>query len=171
MSTVAVWVSCSERQTSKSPCSSWMGRLAPSRRTRVHDRLLQVQVERIAELVGLRVLRPVDAAGPASATLVLAEAFLLELGVDLAQCRLSDLARASRRQLPGVAALADVAGVFQDLEELLQFLQRFGRFIAEKLLQLLHVDVFDVAAVLGALELALQLVHVLHVAHEAASPR
>src|SRR3712207_8278614 len=51
------------------------------------------------------------------------------------------------------------SGVFQDLEELLELLERLRRLLAEDLLQPLLVDVVDVAAVLGALELALQLVH------------
>src|SRR5262249_25835012 len=84
----------------------------------VHDRPVEVEVEGIAELVALGVVGAVDAL-TGVVDLVLAGLLFLELSVDLAEGFLADLAGAARRELPGVAALADVAGVLEDLEEFL----------------------------------------------------
>jgi hypothetical protein len=97
---------------------------------------------------------------------VLAERIVLELRVDLAERFLADLSRAARRQLVAVALAPEVPLLLQDLQELLELVQCLSRFVAEQFAQLLLVDVFDVAAVLRALELALQLVHGLHAVHQ-----
>src|SRR3712207_7813796 len=54
---------------------------------------------------------------------------------DLAERLLADLARAARCQLPGVALAANVAGVLEDLQEVLELLERLRCLVAEDLFQ------------------------------------
>ena len=92
--------------------------LRPLAEDGVHHGLAQIEVEGVAELVLLRLI-DAFAAGTALAQGVLAVVGLLELGVDLSQSLLADLADATRRQLPVAALAPDVARLLQYLQELL----------------------------------------------------
>ena len=131
----------------------------------VADRLFEVQVERIAELVELRVVGAVAVAA-GFRHVVFAEGLALEVGVDFGQRFFADLARAARRELPGVAVLADVTGFFEQFEQVLELFERFARFLAQQLLELVRIDVIEVAAVLHLFERALHLIQLLHVVHQ-----
>jgi len=78
----------------------------PCRSHRVHHGALQIEQERIAELVDLGVVGAV-AADPAEVRLVAADAVLLQLGEDVAQRLLPDLADGAGRQLVLIALLLD----------------------------------------------------------------
>ena len=69
-----------------------------------------------------------------------AEAVLLQVGEDVVQRLLADLADAARRQLERSPFLLDVAGLLEQLAELLELLQRLRRVVAEQAAQLLRVD-------------------------------
>ena len=97
---------------------------------------------------------------------MVADALPLQLRVDLGEGALADHARAARRQLPRVALAPDVALALEDLEQLAQLVDRLGSLVAEQLAQVFEVDTVDVAVVLGALQLALQAVDVLHLRHQ-----
>src|SRR6185437_16073852 len=97
------------------------------------------EVERVAELVLLRIVAALTAAAVV-ADGMLTEGVLLELRVDLAERLLSDLARATGREFPVVALAADVARFLQHFEELLELVERLRRLFAEQLPQLLLVD-------------------------------
>ena len=97
---------------------------------------------------------------------VFAEALVLEVGVDLGEGFLADFAVAAGGEFPGVAGFADVAGVFEDFEEVFELVEGFAGVFAEELFEGVDVDFVEVAAVLGALELAFEFIHVLHFAHE-----
>ena len=131
----------------------------------VHDRLAEVEVEGVAELVGFGLVGAL-AALALIALGVLTVGGLLELIVDLAHGLLLDLADAARGELPLVALFADVASLLKDFEEVLELLEGVGGFFAEQLAELVLVDVVEVAAVLGLFELLFELVDVLEVAHE-----
>ena len=100
----------------------------PSRYMRVHDRLAEMSRwngspnSYVFVLVGA-----FAAACRCRGSACLPKVSLLELRVDLAERLLADLAGAARRQLPAVALLADVAGLFEDFEELLELVERLAR--------------------------------------------
>ena len=68
-------------------------------------------------------------------------------------------------EFPGVALLLEVAGLFEELEQVLELFEDLAGFLAHQLLELVGVDVVDVAAVLDSLEGSLEFVELLHVAH------
>ena len=122
-------------------------------------------MERIAELVELGVVGAVAVAA-GFGHIVFAERLALEVGVDFGQRLFADFARAARGQLPGLAVFADVAGFFEQFEQRFQLVERLARFLAEQLFELVRIDAVDVAAVLHLLQRPLQLVELLHVAHQ-----
>ena len=75
-------------------------------------------MEGVAEFVAFGVVGAV-AVATLLGHIVLAEGLLLEVRVDLGECFFADPAVAARGQLPAVAALLDVAGFFQQLQQLL----------------------------------------------------
>ena len=128
---------------------------------RVADGPLHVQVEGVAELVRLVVVHALAGAAELR-DLVVAQAVLLELRVDLTERLLADHAGAARRQLPGVALAPDVAGLLEDVEQLLQFVDGVDRVVAQQVPQLVEVDGIEVPVVLRPLQLALEAVDLLH---------
>ena len=79
---------------------------------RVHQGLLQVEEERVAELVGLGVVRAV-AARPAVLDGVTAEAVALEVPEDVLERLVADLADGARGEAELIALPLEVPGLFQ----------------------------------------------------------
>ena len=122
-------------------------------------------MERVTELVRLGLVQPLAVASRLWHGVV-AQAVLLQLLVDLGEGALADHARAAWGQLPLVALAADVAGLLQHLEQLLQLLELLGGVIAQEVAELVQVHVLQVARVLGALQVALHVVDVVHLRHQ-----
>ena len=78
----------------------------------VGDCVFEVQVEWVAEFVGLGVVGTIAVAA-GFGDVVLAEVLSLEVGVDLGEGFLADAAVAARSELPGVALFLEVAGLFE----------------------------------------------------------
>src|SRR5206468_11834106 len=113
-----------------------VGRVDAHRRARalaldgVHQRLAQVEQERIAELVGLRLVELV-AAGAPPVHRVATEAVALEPGEDVAQRLVADLPDGARRQLQLVAVALEVPRLLEALGELAQSLQVLARLLGD----------------------------------------
>ena len=89
------------------------------------------------------------------------EPVLLQVGEDLLQRLLADLADAPRRQLHAFAVAADEARLLQHPRHVLELLQVAPRLFAQQPLDLVEVQVVQVAAPPDLLQLLLELVHVL----------
>ena len=99
----------------------------------------QVEVEGVAELVGLGGLLTV-VAGPRPGGAVVAHPVLGQLGEQVGEGLLADPADALRGQLEATLALVDEAGVGQLLGQLGQPVERPGGVVAEVLPHLVEVD-------------------------------
>ena len=148
-----------------------VGRVDAHRRARalaldgVHQRLAQVEQERIAELVGLRLVELV-AAGAAPVHRVAAEAVALEPGEDVAQRLVADLPDGARRQLQLVAVALEVPRLLEALAQFAQSLEVLARLLAEQPLHALGIHVLELLQRADAPHLALEVVQLLQLLHE-----
>ena len=138
---------------------------APAVEQSVPDSALQVQVERVTELVLLRVAVAFSA-GASHVHLVLADSVALYLRKDVLHSLLADSPDPLGRQLQPVALPGHVAGLLQHPGDALKLLQVSPCVVAEKLLHLIQVQVIKVASACGLAYLALQLVHALKLPHQ-----
>ena len=129
------------RSTSKSSGDRRTGvPRAAARQIALRDRLLDVEVERVAELVGL-VLVGALVADAGALELVPAGAVLASACGTGRRAPSGRCARMpSRRELVAALALLDQPGVLEHLGQLGQPLERAGRVVAEQLAGLVDVD-------------------------------
>ena len=152
ISTVLERVRCSVRSISKSSGCKLDGvpvtpRAAPAEG--VADRALQVELERVAVLVGLGVVRPLVAVAEA-VHLVLTDLVLGQLGEQVAQGVGADRPQPLRRQLEAALLLLDEPGLGEHPGQLGEPLQRAGGVVAEQVADAVHVGLGQGAGV-GAL--------------------
>ena len=122
---------------------------------RVVHRGREVQVERVAVLVGLRRLLAV-VPGAGAQRRVVADAVLVDLAEEVGQRLLAQAAHALGRQLDAPALLLDQPGVGQRLGQVGQAVERPGRVLAHVLAHLVQVDLAQRGRRRGRLE------HLLH---------
>ena len=106
---------------------------------RVAYRLLDIEVERIAELVRL-VLVGALVAGPGFFRLVTTGAVLEQLAEEVAECLLADGAHRARRELVAAFALLDQARVFEHARQIRESCEGAGRVVAEQIACPVDVD-------------------------------
>ena len=132
---------------------------------RVADRALDVEVERVAELVGLRVHRPL-VAEPGPGELVLAELVAGQLGEEVVERVLADAAEPGRGQLVAALPVLDEPGLLEHLGQLGHLLEAVGRFVADELPGPVEVDLGQRTGVGGAAHQLLELVEVAELVHD-----
>ena len=137
----------------------------PARWSRVADRALDVEVERIAELVGLGLVGPL-VAGAGALDLVLAHLVAGQLLEQLVQRVATDLADAGRRQLEASLLLLDQSRLLEHLGQLGQPIEAAGRVVTQQLPCAVDVDLGQRAGVVRAAEEVLELVDVAELVHE-----
>ena len=167
ISTVLERVRCSVRSTSKSSgCKLHRraGDAAAAPAEGVADRALQVELERVAVLVGLGVVRPLVAVAEA-VDLVLADLVLGQLGEQVAQGVRADRPQALRRQLEAALLLLDEAGLGEHAGQLGEALQRAGGVVAEQVAHAVHVGLGEGAGVGRVAQQVLELVEVAELLH------
>src|SRR5581483_12402850 len=125
---------------------------------RVHDRLLDVEVEGVAELVLLRLVRPLTARAVVAHGVV-AEAVATQPGEEVAERLLADPAHAARGELEAAAVALDQPGILELLGDLRELVDAARRLVAERLAQLLAGALVDLPAAVGVAQGALQLLH------------
>ena len=131
MSTVLDRVSVSVRSTSKSSGCRRTGRAPTLALDGVAHGALDVEVERVAELVGLGLVGAL-VADAGALDLVAADAVLGELGEQVGQRVLADAAHAPGRELEAALRLLDQAGLLEHLGQLGQALEAARRVVAEQ---------------------------------------
>src|SRR5437660_5077172 len=131
---------------------------------RVHQRLLEVEQEGIAELVALGLVGGITARAPAL-DVVPPEAVALEGREDVLERLVAELADRARGELEPVALALEVARLLQLLRELLQPLEVLRRLLAEQLLDVDRIDLVQIVRRLDAAQLALELLHPLELVH------
>ena len=158
-STVADRVSASVSMTSKSSGESRTGHPAARPAHGVVHGAGEIEVERVAELVGLGgLLAVVAGARPGGA--VVADPVLGQLGEQVGEGLLADAADALGGQLEPALALVDEPGVGQLLGQLGQAVERAGGVLAEVLPHLVEVDLGQRRRRVGRAQEGLQLVEV-----------
>src|SRR5439155_4338307 len=121
-------------------------RAAAGARDRVLDRARDVEVQRVAELVGLVL---VGALVPEARALdfVPAGAVLEEPAEQVAERALADAADALRRELHAPFTLFDEAGFLEHLGELGELRERTRRVVAEEVADAVEVDLGELTGV------------------------
>ncbi len=139
INTVALRDSCSVRSISKSSGIMRTGRARTLTRDRVLERAPDVEMERVAVLVGLVLVGAlVPEAG--ALDLVTTGAVLEQTLEEVAERALADAPDALRRELHATFALLDEPRVLELLGEVRELLQRAGRVVAEQVAHLVEVD-------------------------------
>src|SRR5262247_2560809 len=146
ITTVEAWVDSSVRSTSKSSGDRRTGAVALDR---VHQRLLEIEQERIAEFVALGLVGRVAAGAPAL-DVVPAEAVALEAGEDVLERLVAELSDRPRGELEPIALALEVARLLQLLRQLLQPLEILRRLLAQELLDLDRIDLLQIVRRLHA---------------------
>src|SRR5918995_387352 len=80
------------------------------------------------------------ASAPFAAQIVLTHPITFEVGKDIGERLLADLAHALRRQLIAAARLADVASLFQHARDLAQLFELLALLLAEQVPNLVVVE-------------------------------
>ena len=124
---------------------------------------LQIQLQRITELVHLGIAQQV-AAGAPGIQIVVADAVFLQVLEHLPHGLLPDAPDAPGRQVH-IVVVSYVSGVLQQLPQAVQLFPRPPGLFAQQFGQLLRVNVVQVASAHGLLEGLFQPVQVLHLAH------
>ena len=132
---------------------------------RASERLAQVEQEGIAELVRLALVRRV-AAGAAGVDRVAARAVAAELAQHLGERALSDLADRVRGEHPLASPLLEIARRLERLGEPLERLRFFGRLLTQRLSHRGGIDPVRTPCSLGVLEILLQPVEAVELAHQ-----
>ncbi len=125
---------------------------------------MQVELERIAELVRLGLVGPL-VTETFAVLLVLTDALLGELGEQVAQGVGADRPQPPRRELEPAFAILDQPGVLEHLGELAQPLERAGGVVAEQIADAIHVGLGQGRRGGGALEQVLELIEVAQLLH------
>ena len=125
----------------------------------VLHRLLHVEAERVAPLVGLVLVRGV-VADAFAVLLVTAGAVLHELAEEVAERLVADGPDAARRELEPALALLDEPGVLEHPGELGEPLERPRRVVAEELAGTVDVDLGELARLRRLAQEVLEVVHV-----------
>ena len=164
MSTVDDLVRCSVFSISKSSGDSFTGVPVPLRRSALRMVRVQIEVERVAVLVLLRLVRALVALAE-TIHLVLADLVLGQLVEEVAQRVGADLAQALRRELEAPFLLLDQARLLEHLGELGEALQRPRRIVAHQVAHSIHVGLGQRPGAGRAAQQVLQLVEIAEVLH------
>ena len=166
ISTVLDRTRCSVRSTSKSSGVSRTGRAAARAPDGVADRALDVEVERVAELVGLGLVGALvaDAGALELVRPILSLASLREQVATARSGRSCGCPAGVSSKRPSL--LLDEAGLLEHLGQLGQPLEAAGGVVAEQLAGPVDVDLGQRARVGGAAQQVLELVEVAELAHE-----
>src|SRR6186997_648207 len=111
---------------------------------RVRERALQVEVERVAELVRLRRLFPLAAAAMAVDP-VPAEGVTLEAREQVVEDLLADLPGATRRELEPVPVPGQVAGLLESSCQVIEAVEIPDRVVTHEIADLVAIDRCEVA--------------------------
>ena len=134
----------------------------------VADRALDVEVERVAELVGLGLVGAL-VADAGALELVAAHLVLGQLLEQVVERVLADPADAAGRELVAALLVLDEAGLLEHLGQLGHALEAAGRVVAEQLAGPVDVDLGQRAGVGGAAQQVLELVDVAELAASASA--
>ena len=158
-------VCCSVRSISKSSGDEPHGRAGAVAGDGVAHRPLDRQGERVAELVGLRLVGAL-VAGARPVEAVIAGAVLLELAVQVGEGVLADATDAARRELVAALAVLDEPRLLEHAGHLGHAVEALGGVVAEELAGAVDVDLGEGTGVGRAAEQVLELVHVAEALHQ-----